>query len=53
MPADVDRRMQSCYELIREGAESFGLQTLSFEVTDNTAERVVPNDVSDLAALVV
>ena len=53
MPADVYRRMQSCYELIREVAESFGLQTLSFEVTDNTAERVVPNDVSDLAALVV
>lgn len=52
-PADVYLRMQHCYELISEISDAKGLETLRFEVTQDRVERVSPNDVTDLAALVV
>ena len=51
MPADVFAKMQSCFESVRQIAASVEMNTLSFEVS--TAHTVTPNDVADLAALVV
>ena len=51
MPSDVYGRVQESFRLIRRIAASAGMETLSFEVS--TAHTVTPNDVADLAALVV
>ena len=53
MPSDVYLRIQGCFALIREVADSVGVEMLRFGVTDESANRVTPNDVGDLAALVV
>jgi hypothetical protein len=50
-PADVYEKMQECFGLIRGIAVSTGVDSLSFEVS--SAHIVTPNDVADLAALVV
>ena len=53
MPADVYTRMQHCFWLIHQLAEANQLPTLHFEVLQEGVERVRPNDVADLAALIV
>ena len=53
MPADVYKRMQHCFSLIRQLAEANELGTLHFAVLQEGALRVSPNDVADLAALIV
>jgi len=50
-PADVFGRLERCFDLIRQIAASLGVEILRFEVS--TAHNVTPNDVSDLAALVL
>lgn len=52
-PADVYLRMQACFALVRAVAATVGMETLTFEVDDERASRVTPDDVSSLAALVV
>jgi len=53
MRADVYRRMQTCFSLVRDVAGSVGMETLGLAVTDDRGGRVTPNDVADLAALIV
>jgi hypothetical protein len=50
-PADVFGRVERCFDLIRQIAASLGVETLRFEVS--AAHTVTPNDVADLAALVL
>ena len=53
MPGDVYLRMRHCFGLIRQLAEAKGIATLRFEIAEEGIERVSPNDVGDLASLVV
>jgi hypothetical protein len=53
MPSDVYLRMRRCFTLIRRLTESRGGATLHFEIDEEGSERVSPNDVSDLASLIV
>jgi len=53
MPGDVYLRIQRCFGLIRQLSEAKGVATLRFEVAGEGIERVSPNDVGDLASLVV
>lgn len=53
-PFDAYARMFRCYELVREvAAEVAGTAMLDFEFEPNRAAEVLPNDVEDLAALMV
>ncbi|MEH6569301.1 MAG: hypothetical protein V7709_09505 [Halioglobus sp.] len=51
MPADVLIRMRRCFEMVSKLARAKGVDTLV--LTTAEAENVSPNDVSDLAALLV
>ena len=53
MPGDVYLRIRGCFDLISQLSESRGSATLRFEVADENIAQVSPNDVGDLAALVV
>ncbi len=53
MPADVFMRLRRCFELITLLANDKGIQVLMLEPVEEDAARVSPNDVSDLAALIV
>ncbi len=53
MPGDVYLRIQRCFGLIRRLAEAKGVATLRLEITEASIERITPNDVGDLASLVV
>jgi hypothetical protein len=53
MPADVYLRVQDCLGLVRKVSASRGMEMLEFEVDSESAARVTPNDVGDLAALVL
>ncbi len=53
LPTDVYMRMQQCFSLIRRLSEAHGIPMLQFEVTAERAEQVGPNDVGDLASLVL
>jgi len=53
MPSDVYSRMRRCFTLIRLLAESKGGATLRFEIDGEGSQRVSPNDVGDLASLIV
>jgi len=53
-PSDVYRRMLRCYARVRELATStVGMETLHFEVEEDQTSNVSPNDVEDLAALIL
>ncbi|TFH24483.1 MAG: hypothetical protein E4H03_03510 [Myxococcales bacterium] len=52
-PGDVYARMQRCFVLIQRLAAANGIRTLTFEFDENYHPQVTPNDVSDLAALVL
>ena len=53
MSWDVFLRLQECFSLIRDVAARVEMKMLRFELADVPETRVTPNDVSDLAALVV
>jgi len=53
MPGDVYLLIQHCFGLIRQLSEAKGVATLRFEVAEEGIEQVTPNDVGDLASLVV
>jgi hypothetical protein len=53
-PFDVFQRMLRCYVLIRELADTAaGMDTLRFEVDPDQMTAVAPDDVEDLAALIL
>ncbi len=53
-PSDVYHRMLRCYAQVRELAtSSAGMETLRFEVDPEGINAVTPNDVEDLAALIL
>jgi len=51
-PSDVYIRMLHCLSLTRQVSGTHGMPMLEFDVTEQGAERVTPNDVGDLASLV-
>jgi len=53
MPSDVYVRMQHCLGLIRELSGHHGLSMLEFAIKAQAAARATPNDVGDLAVLIV
>lgn len=52
-PVDVYRRLVGCYEHIREIAELSGLEMATLQPGDRDSASVVPNDVYDVASLLV
>jgi hypothetical protein len=53
MPADVLGHMHRCYQLVTALARSRGIDTLELRLLDERRDQVSPNDVSDMAALLV
>jgi hypothetical protein len=53
MPSEVYVRMQHCLGLIRELSGYHGLSMLEFAVTERGVAGATPNDVGDLAVLIV
>lgn len=52
-PVDVYERMQECFALVSDLAQQRGVETLRFKLDPEQLARVTPNDVGDLAALVL
>jgi len=52
-PADVYARLRRCFSLVREVAHSKEMETLHIVTAKDDLVRVTPNDVSDLAALLL
>lgn len=52
-PADVFTRLQRCFELVTRIAGAKQIQVLTLVAVDGTTAPVSPNDVSELAALLV
>jgi hypothetical protein len=55
MPADVLIRMRHCFDLVTQLAKVHGIAVLEFQMSaqQSVRGRVTPNDVSDMAALLV
>ena len=53
MPADVFLRLRRCFDMVSQLAQLKGINTLDFSITDEVGLNVYPNDVSDMAALLV
>ena len=51
--ADVFVRMQRCFELIKKLAKHRGIQTLDLDIALEALPKITPNDVRDLAFLIV
>lgn len=51
--ADVFARMQACFELVKELAKHRGMQTLDLDIAPQALAKVTPDDVRDLAFLIV
>jgi hypothetical protein len=53
MPIDVLLRMRKCYEMASLIANARGLNPLQLKIMDDLEANVTPNDVSDMAALLL
>jgi hypothetical protein len=53
MPADVFARMRNCFEMVSELASARGISTLEFAIMEDNSRTISPNDVGDMAALLV
>ena len=52
-PSDVYRRLLICFKETQEIMSSSNLESVTFEISDESLEAVVPNDVYNLASLLV